>query len=187
MKKGIIMCLTALSLLAFVGCNKDENNANNVTNNVNNGGNAVPEGWVDLGLPSGLLWAKCNVGADAPEEYGDPVREENVIYWYDDHGYGRCPTKEEWEELLNNTTIDWTIRNGVRGFRFTADNNNSIFLPFEQGYYDHYNYYWSSSHVNNDENDWYYVLALNSISPQSVYISISEYVFFPIRAVRSAR
>ena len=28
-------------------------------------------GYVDLGLPSGTLWATCNVGADAPEEYGD--------------------------------------------------------------------------------------------------------------------
>ena len=28
-------------------------------------------GWVDLGLPSGTLWAKCNVGANKPEEYGD--------------------------------------------------------------------------------------------------------------------
>ena len=27
--------------------------------------------YVDLGLPSGLLWATCNVGADTPEGYGD--------------------------------------------------------------------------------------------------------------------
>ena len=27
--------------------------------------------YVDLGLPSGLKWATCNVGADTPEEYGD--------------------------------------------------------------------------------------------------------------------
>lgn len=27
--------------------------------------------YVDLGLPSGLLWATCNVGATAPEQYGD--------------------------------------------------------------------------------------------------------------------
>ena len=27
--------------------------------------------YVDLGLPSGTLWATYNVGADAPEEYGD--------------------------------------------------------------------------------------------------------------------
>ena len=27
--------------------------------------------YVDLGLPSGLLWATCNVGSDTPEGYGD--------------------------------------------------------------------------------------------------------------------
>lgn len=27
--------------------------------------------WVDLGFPSGTLWATCNVGANSPEEYGD--------------------------------------------------------------------------------------------------------------------
>ena len=27
--------------------------------------------YVDLGLPSGLLWATCNVGANAPEGFGD--------------------------------------------------------------------------------------------------------------------
>lgn len=26
--------------------------------------------WVDLGLPSGLKWATCNIGATSPEEYG---------------------------------------------------------------------------------------------------------------------
>lgn len=28
-------------------------------------------GYIDLGLPSGTLWATCNVGASKPEEYGD--------------------------------------------------------------------------------------------------------------------
>ncbi len=28
-------------------------------------------GYVDLGLPSGTLWATCNIGASRPEEYGD--------------------------------------------------------------------------------------------------------------------
>ena len=27
--------------------------------------------WVDLGFPSGLKWATCNVGAESPEEYGN--------------------------------------------------------------------------------------------------------------------
>lgn len=29
------------------------------------------DGYVDLALPSGTLWATCNVGADRPQEYGD--------------------------------------------------------------------------------------------------------------------
>lgn len=31
---------------------------------------AVPAGFVDLGLPSGLLWAECNLGATTSEGYG---------------------------------------------------------------------------------------------------------------------
>lgn len=27
--------------------------------------------YVDLGLPSGLKWATCNVGANSPEEFGE--------------------------------------------------------------------------------------------------------------------
>ena len=27
--------------------------------------------WVDLGLPSGTIWATCNIGANSPTEYGD--------------------------------------------------------------------------------------------------------------------
>lgn len=34
-------------------------------------GPGIPEYAVDLGLPSGTLWADRNVGADAPEAYGD--------------------------------------------------------------------------------------------------------------------
>ena len=34
-------------------------------------GTANGHDYVDLGLPSGTLWATCNVGAEAPEEYGD--------------------------------------------------------------------------------------------------------------------
>lgn len=34
-------------------------------------GNVEGHGYVDLGLPSGLKWAACNIGASSPEEYGD--------------------------------------------------------------------------------------------------------------------
>ena len=40
--------------------------------------------WVDLGLPSGLKWATCNVGASAPEDYGDYYR------WGDTNNRGLC-------------------------------------------------------------------------------------------------
>lgn len=42
--------------------------------------------WVDLGLPSGTLWATCNVGASKPEEYGDyfawgETKPKDIYYW----------------------------------------------------------------------------------------------------------
>ena len=42
--------------------------------------------WVDLGLPSGTLWATCNVGASKPEEYGDyfawgEIEPQNNYEW----------------------------------------------------------------------------------------------------------
>ncbi len=48
--------------------------------------------WVDLGLPSGTLWATCNVGASAPEEYGDYFAwgETAPKDWYDWGSYKWC-------------------------------------------------------------------------------------------------
>ncbi len=42
--------------------------------------------YVDLGIPSGLLWATCNVGASTPEEYGDyfawgETQPKDTYYW----------------------------------------------------------------------------------------------------------
>ncbi len=31
----------------------------------------IGHGYVDLGLPSGTLWATCNIGANTPTDYGD--------------------------------------------------------------------------------------------------------------------
>ncbi len=88
--------------------------------------------YVDLGLPSGILWATCNVGANKPEEYGDYL-EWGITSWamaITNWGDGwRMPTKEEWQELLDNTTNKWTTQNGVNGMLFIASNGNSLFLP----------------------------------------------------------
>lgn len=48
--------------------------------------------FVDLGLPSGLLWAKCNLGAVSPEDYGNK--------------YGWAETQSRYgDELYNNDNI----------------------------------------------------------------------------------
>ena len=49
--------------------------------------------WVDLGLPSGILWAAYNVGASSPEEYGGYYAwgetEEKSIYTWEYYKYGK--------------------------------------------------------------------------------------------------
>lgn len=77
-----IMMLLAIVATAFVmGCTKDNpNNGGNGGGNGNGGGDNDGGGYyeeheyVDLGLPSGTLWATCNVGANDPKEYGKSFR-----------------------------------------------------------------------------------------------------------------
>lgn len=195
------------------------------------------QAWVDLGLPSGLLWATCNVGADNPEDYGDyfawgetelkhyyawityqychgtytsltkychrisygyngytdnlitlePCDDVAAIYW----GEGRrIPTKQEWQELLQNTTNTWITQNGVSGRLFTASNGNSIFLP-AAGYCDASNHfgvgsdglYWSSSlNTNFPCLAWYASIKSDNSSVSDFYRGDGQ----SIRPVRSA-
>ena len=58
--------------------------------------NTVDE-WVDLGLPSGLLWAKCNLEASKPEQCGDyyawgETQPKNDYSW-GNYRYGRSGGK----------------------------------------------------------------------------------------------
>ena len=55
------------------------------------------DGYVDLGLPSGTLWATCNVGASAPEEFGDYFAwgETEPKDYYDWSTYKWCNGNEE--------------------------------------------------------------------------------------------
>ena len=57
--------------LIFAGCQKPDepNNGDDINGGDNNEGGAT-HAYVDLGLPSGLLWATCNIGAETPEGYG---------------------------------------------------------------------------------------------------------------------
>lgn len=170
-----------------------------VTGNCNLVANFEAHEYVDLGLPSGTLWATCNIGATTPEGYGDyfawgETSTKDGYDWHtyrycnggattltkycDDASYGyngfidnltvleesddaaavnwgagwRMPTKEEWNELLSNTTKIWTTQHGVNGYLFTATNGRTLFLP-AAGYYNMNDLngdgksgcYWSSS------------------------------------------
>ena len=112
--------------------------------------------YVDLGLPSGLKWATCNIGANSPEEYGnyyawgevltkDEYTQANSLTYgkqmddisgtqYDAAtanwgGDWRMPTHTEMTELSNKCTWEWTTQNGVEGYKVTGPNSNYIFLP----------------------------------------------------------
>lgn len=54
MRKAIAALMLMTAVVFAAGCKNDNGYA-----------------YVDLGLPSGTLWATCNVGADTPEGYGD--------------------------------------------------------------------------------------------------------------------
>ena len=62
--KDITAIMLTVAVVCAAGCTKSDE-PNNVSANHNG------HDYVDLGLPSGTLWATCNVGANASEEYGD--------------------------------------------------------------------------------------------------------------------
>ncbi len=203
--------------------------------------------YVDLGLPSGLLWATCNVGANMPEEYGNyyswgETSTKTTYNWNtykycngsynkltkycNDSNYGnngftdnltflqssddaatvnwangwRMPTREECEELFNNSACVWTTQNGVNGWRFTASNGNSLFLP-AAGICDIYSgllyvgsstCYWSSSLMNTYMDEvyspfWACILTFD-LEWEICWLGISERASgLPVRPVRSTK
>ena len=102
---------------------------------------------INLGLPRHTLWACCNVGASAPEEYGNYYAwgetSPKSVYNWDTYSYGsadaatvnwgaswRRPNETEMVELYESTTSEWATQNGVDGRKFTGPNGGTIFLPF---------------------------------------------------------
>ena len=150
MKKLLMFAALAVVLCS---CGSGNSKKNDTLANVHEG-----HEWVDLGLPSGLKWATCNVGASSPEEYGDhfawgetrtksTYTDDNCASlnqsWGDIGGNSsrdaatanwggdwRMPTEAEFEELLNNCTWEWTTQNSHEGYKVTSkQNGQSIFLP----------------------------------------------------------
>ena len=66
----------------------------------------------------------------------------------------RMSTKAQCDELINNTTSEWTSMNGVNGYKFTnkSNSNKYIFLPAAGNWYEsthnmpaRYGRYWSTT------------------------------------------
>lgn len=119
-------------------------------------GNENGHGYVDLGLPSGNMWATCNVGAHRPSDFGEyyawgelveknsytndncstignlPLNINNTQYDVVNNKWGgkwRMPTKDDLQELVDLCDWKWCIVNGVAGYKITGPNKNSLFLP----------------------------------------------------------
>ena len=66
----LLMLFAAMATFSFTACGSDGDDTDYAAIlNTLNGGETTGEA-IDLGLPSGIKWASCNVGATAPEEYG---------------------------------------------------------------------------------------------------------------------
>ena len=106
--------------------------------------------YVDLGLPSGTLWATMNVGANSITDYGNYYQygkgaaqyaatsgqsnysgTENPLASNADTAtqvWGNSwhtPTKAQCDELIANTNIIWTIIDGINGFKCVAKDESS--------------------------------------------------------------
>ena len=135
--------------------------------------------FIDLGLPTGKLWATENVkdenGNEAYLTYDEAVKT-----------FGKnLPSKEDWKELFENSTYKWNKKK--KGYDVTGPNGNSIFLPSVGYRYgaDVYNvgsrgYYWSSSVFN--ENYAYIVfLGISDLYPQCDY---DRFLWFSVRLIK---
>ena len=59
--KLLIAIMLMIAIVCIAGCKKHEPQ----------NGNLNGHDYIDLGLPSGTMWATCNVGAESPDQYGD--------------------------------------------------------------------------------------------------------------------
>ena len=134
-------------------CNKE----NSETGNENGNQGVTPDGYVDLGLPSGTLWKTT-----------------------DEKGYFQCdsaidkygcnlPTKEQFEELIALCQSDWDETK--HGRTFLASNGKRIFFSASGSYginggleeVGAGGYYWSSTSYNDQGYKWFFLFGSNGM------------------------
>lgn len=85
-----------------------------------------------------------------PEKYNltDGLTELELEDDAANDGWGggwHIPTKDQFSELINNTTISVEVTNGVSGWKFESSNGSYIFLPLGTGSYSGNYKYWTST------------------------------------------
>ena len=97
--------------------------------------------YVDLGLPSGTLWAAKNLEAEKIEDLGTCHEfSDNPFHFISIDDTGRIPKKEDFIELCANCDIEHVYVNRVPMNRFTSKaNGESIVFPDD----DNMLLYWS--------------------------------------------
>ncbi|MBR4391223.1 MAG: hypothetical protein IKT08_03850 [Bacteroidales bacterium] len=97
--KAIAVLMLSVVAMIMSGCKPvepDDGGNDNGQNDtiVDNSGNLNGHDYVDLGLPSGTLWASCNVGADHPGDRGVffawGETEPKGVYDWKSYKYGDC-------------------------------------------------------------------------------------------------
>ena len=100
----------------------------------------------------------------------------------------RIPSKEQWQELYQNTTHTWTTLNGVEGVLFEANNGNSIFLPAagmcNDSNIDH-GYYWLNSiDTDNPASAWNFMIGADLDAIGNSMATSERFLGFSVRPVR---
>ena len=82
--------------------------------------------YVDLGLTSGSLWSIMNYGANKAEDNGSYSNSKSFSSW---GSKWTMPTKEEFQELIDECEWTWTTLNDVNGYSIKGKNGKTMFLP----------------------------------------------------------
>lgn len=211
--KYFIACLVPLVILYFVfwgfrGCgdNKKQTSeqcADSIENTFEYPQNASGKA-VDLGLPSGTLWADRNLDAlDETDEgmlfiWGDPtgmndtVKVPDNVYnisgteydivkekWGDDW----CmPNLEQFNELHDQCSIKKIEKDNIKGYLVTGPNGNTLFFPFSSLYKNKYFFGWEYQMSWTDTREGDHALSCNIVDG---FHNSDPTLRFTIRPVRS--
>lgn len=211
--KYFIACLVPLVILYFVfsgfrGCggNKkltSEQCADSIENTFEYPQNASGKA-VDLGLPSGTLWADRNLDAlDETDEgmlfiWGDPTGMNDTVKVPDNvynisgteydivkekWGEDWCmPNLEQFNELHDQCSIKKIEKNNIKGYLVTGPNGNTLFFPFSSLYKDEYFLGWEYQMSWTDTREGDHALSCNIVDG---FHNSDPTLRFTIRPVRS--